>query len=191
MIAAPLFPGEFFGALGWALFHFLWQGALVAALLAAFRPALARRSPTLRYAVACGALALMLVLPVATAWSLAGQGATARPDGASPAAAAVLDATRLSTSAAPAPPDALLPASLESRLEALRPWALLLWFAGVLLLSVRFLGGFRTANRMTRRGTRPAPTTSSRCGSTTSPRRSFARCGSSVSAMCPSTTSSR
>lgn len=156
MIAAPLFTGEFFGALGWALFHFLWQGALVAALLAAFRVALARRSPALRYAAACGALALMLVLPVATALSLARRGTPTFPVGRSLAATVVPDAARLSTPPASAAPDAFLPASLENRLEALRPWALLLWFAGVLILSLRFLGGFRAANRLKRRGTRPA-----------------------------------
>jgi beta-lactamase regulating signal transducer with metallopeptidase domain len=156
MIAAPLFPGEFFGALGWALFHFLWQGALVAALLAAFRVALARRSPALRYAVACGALVLMLVLPVATGLSLARRGSPAFPIGTGPAAAANHGAIETAATTAPAGAEAFLPASLESRLEALRPWALLVWFAGVLLLSLRFLGGFRAANRMKRRGTRPA-----------------------------------
>jgi beta-lactamase regulating signal transducer with metallopeptidase domain len=97
----------------------------------------------------------MLALPVATAWSLATRGAPALPGGASPAAA-IPATVGTSTTTAPAAPDAFLPALLESRLEALRPWALLFWFAGVLLLSLRFLGGFRAANRLKRRGTRPA-----------------------------------
>jgi len=151
----PLFSGTFFSALGWALFHFLWQGALVAFALATLRVALARRPPAIRYVVACGALALLFVLPVATAWSIAARGTApisfAASGSESAAAAAPLE---------PPAPDAiravLLPDSLESRLEAFRPWALLLWFAGVLLFSFRFLGGFRTANRLTRRGTRPA-----------------------------------
>jgi beta-lactamase regulating signal transducer with metallopeptidase domain len=151
----PLFSGTFFAALGWALFHFLWQGALVALALAILRVALARRSPAIRYVVACGALALLLVLPVATAWSIAARGTAPTPlapSGSASAAAAgpweppAPDATRA----------ALLPDSLGSRLEAFRPWALLLWFAGVLVFSLRFLGGFWTASRMTRRGTRPA-----------------------------------
>ena len=158
MIAAPLFTGEFFGALGWALFHFLWQGALVALLLAAFHLALARRSPALRYAVACGALALMLVLPVATALSLARRGAAAaRSGGPSPAAAAAPETMLSPVTAASPARETFLPPSLETRLEAIRPAALLLWFAGVLLLSLRFLGGFRAANRLKRRETRPAP----------------------------------
>jgi beta-lactamase regulating signal transducer with metallopeptidase domain len=50
----------------------------------------------------------------------------------------------------------MIPATLRNRLETLRPWALSAWFAGVLFLSIRFLGGLAAARRLTRRGTRPA-----------------------------------
>jgi beta-lactamase regulating signal transducer with metallopeptidase domain len=155
MTASAWFSGSFFTALGWALFHFLWQGALVAAVLAAVGAFLARRSPAVRYAVACGALATMLALPIATAWSL-----TARGTRHSAVAAASSDVSgSILGVASPVSPDVagdLLPESLRGRFEALRPWVLLAWFAGVLVLSIRFLGGLRTANRLTRRGTRPA-----------------------------------
>ena len=75
MIGSAWFSGSFFTGLGWALFHFLWQGTLVAAVLAALGVVLARRTPAVRYAVACGALATMLALPAATAWSVAVRGA--------------------------------------------------------------------------------------------------------------------
>src|SRR5438045_2716986 len=52
--------------LGWTLVHFLWQGILVAALLACADVLLRRSAATLRYAAACAALALMAGLPVAT-----------------------------------------------------------------------------------------------------------------------------
>jgi len=48
MTASAWFSGTFFTALGWALFHFLWQGVLVAAVVAALGPFLARRSPAVR-----------------------------------------------------------------------------------------------------------------------------------------------
>ena len=156
MTAAPLFTGQFFGALGWALFHFLWQGALVAVALTALRLVLANRPPATRYAAACAALALMLALPVATALSIA------RDDAPHPieAAAAPGSAASVGLSAgpeiAPRGSEPLFPDSVQTRLEAFRPWALLLWFAGVVLFSLRFLGGFRTANRLTRLGTTPA-----------------------------------
>lgn len=51
---------------GWALVHFLWQGALIAGLLWLALRLLARRSPQVRYAVAGLALLLMTAAPVAT-----------------------------------------------------------------------------------------------------------------------------
>ncbi len=50
--------------LGWTLIHFVWQGAIVGiglALVMAFV-----RGTERRYALACGALLLMLLLPVGT-----------------------------------------------------------------------------------------------------------------------------
>ena len=51
-------------SLGWALLHFLWQGTALAALAAAAM-ALCRRAST-RYLLGVGALALMLLVPLAT-----------------------------------------------------------------------------------------------------------------------------
>src|SRR6266496_1823477 len=61
-----------FRRLGWTLVSFLWQGALVAVLLACVNSLLLRRRPGVRYAAACGALLLMAALPIATFASKAG-----------------------------------------------------------------------------------------------------------------------
>jgi Zn-dependent protease with chaperone function len=154
--AAAWLSGSFFTGLGWALFHFLWQGTLVAAVLAALGVALARRTPAVRYAVACGALVTMLALPAATAWSITVRGARASGGGSARSALPSGGAPMPVVSVPDAVADGFLPETLCSRVEAFRPGALLLWFAGVLLLSIRFLGGLRTANRLTRRGAQPA-----------------------------------
>ena len=52
--------------IGWALIHFLWQGAAVALVLAVLLALLRRRSAQARWALSCAALALLAVLPVAT-----------------------------------------------------------------------------------------------------------------------------
>jgi beta-lactamase regulating signal transducer with metallopeptidase domain len=52
--------------LGWALVHFLWQGTLVALLLAAVLRAMRKQSAEVRYAAACAAMVLMAALPVFT-----------------------------------------------------------------------------------------------------------------------------
>ena len=55
--------------IGWALVHFLWQAAVVAALLGVALLLLQNRSPNARYLAACAALAVMLAAPALTfAW---------------------------------------------------------------------------------------------------------------------------
>ncbi len=88
-------------AFGWALLHFLWQGAAAAALLALAAFALRPRSPNLRY----GATLLALVaLPAAFVATLA----TSWPPAAAPARAGSLSAP---VAAVPGPAPAAIPVS--------------------------------------------------------------------------------
>ena len=50
-------------ALGWMLLHFVWQGVVVAAVVAIARGVLI--NPRLRYGSACAALLAMVLLPLA------------------------------------------------------------------------------------------------------------------------------
>jgi hypothetical protein len=59
-----LISPELLRTLGWTLLHFIWQGAALAALLAVAMAAC--RSAAARYALAVGALALMMASPVIT-----------------------------------------------------------------------------------------------------------------------------
>lgn len=61
-----IFNSEMTHRLGWVLVHFLWQGALVAAVLAGVLTALRKKSANVRYAAACGATLAMVALPVVT-----------------------------------------------------------------------------------------------------------------------------
>jgi beta-lactamase regulating signal transducer with metallopeptidase domain len=65
MSAATLDP-RLVSAVGVTLIHFLWQGALIAALLGGVNLALRRASANLRYAAGCVALLLMFVAPITT-----------------------------------------------------------------------------------------------------------------------------
>src|SRR5258705_12115080 len=53
-------------AAGWTLLHFLWQGALVALILACVLALLRRRSAKPRYLAASAALVLIAILPLIT-----------------------------------------------------------------------------------------------------------------------------
>src|SRR5436190_16915143 len=65
---ATLLSGPLAHAIGWALVHLLWQGVLVAAILAAALALMPRQSANARYLAACGALSLLVFLGAATAY---------------------------------------------------------------------------------------------------------------------------
>ena len=52
---------------GWVLIHFVWQGAMLAVAAALMLRACRHRSASVRYVVACGALAAMLAAVIVTA----------------------------------------------------------------------------------------------------------------------------
>ncbi len=135
-----------------SLLHFVWQGALVAALLAAVNALLARSSARARYTAACAALLLMLAMPLMTARVLgAGRPGTVEAPSSTRLAARPADA---------GVPAAHMPSPLAESSDALArfaPWIVLGWIAGVGLLAVRAAGGWVVANRLARRDTRPAP----------------------------------
>ncbi len=141
---------EVLRTLGWTLLHFLWQGAGLAALFAV-AAAVCRRASA-RYAVAVGALVLMMISPVVTfTWlhhetNPAGQ--TGAQGASTWAGTSTQNATALSGSRAPV---------AKSRTE--RPMAMLwlveAWFLGVLLLSLRTAGGLLLIERMRRKEIKP------------------------------------
>jgi len=75
-----LIPRPALEALGWTLLHFLWQGTLVAILLAVANSLLRKRTANARYALCCGAMLLLLMLPVATFYALYNPATPARTE---------------------------------------------------------------------------------------------------------------
>lgn len=137
--------------LGWTLLHFLWQGALIALLLAVANSSLRHRSARSRYAAACAALLLMLVCAVATFGRLTLVSAAVSN---SAAASPQLQAEASGNIAAPAGAGAV--SSSLSLFSRLLPWLTYFWMIGVCLLAARSLGGWITLRRFTRRNSRPA-----------------------------------
>src|SRR3954468_10214652 len=56
--------------LGWTLVHSLWQGGIVAGVLAAMLRAMRTAPAATRYAASCGALAVLLLAAVATCFAV-------------------------------------------------------------------------------------------------------------------------
>ncbi|MHA7628804.1 M56 family metallopeptidase [Corallococcus sp. M7] len=146
-------------AVGWALVHLVWQGALVAVALALALRWVGRRSANLRYALACGALGIMLALPVATAWRHASRAAESRPV----ARTAAITRTVAPMAAPVAPALTRQPASRPlsvketatlPRLDGVfqqvgehLPWLVLAWGLGVAASSLRLLKGWMGLRR--------------------------------------------
>src|SRR6266446_6351559 len=137
---------EVLRTLGWTLLHFIWQGAGLAALFAV--GAAVCRSASARYALAVGALVLMLVSPVITFTWLRAQTSSAVRIGAEGATTweetSTQNATALSGSRAP-----LAGSRTEQAMGML--WLVEAWFLGVLLLSLRTAGGLILIERMRRK----------------------------------------
>ena len=160
-----------FQALGWALVHSLWQGAGVAALLSGLLALLRGRRARARYAAGCGALALMLLLPSATAWKMSGgashthaAGEEAGHRGGDHSNAGALEATVIAAGAVEDAPEGFAYESHEpgrqsapgGGFEGALPWLSLLWTLGVMVFSARAFGGLVYARRLKSAGTRPA-----------------------------------
>ena len=141
---------ELMRALGWTLLHFIWQGAALAALFAVAMAAC--RSAAARYALAVGALALMMASPVITFVWLQRETIPAVRSGAQGSlpwvGTAAQHAAVSAVSGAPAA------ASLRAQPVAML-WLVELWFLGVLVLSLRTAGGLLLIERMRRKEIKP------------------------------------
>ena len=155
-----IFTHPYLHALGWALLHFLWQGALLALLLAGLLRLLRGRSANARYLAACAALLLMLVSPAVTFWRTSRQTVASAVDERSLAAARP---TNVTAATGPLPKRADRPEGVDGeekygfrdrhfvgRLEALLPWLILAWMLGVAFLTARVFGGLFYTFRLTR-----------------------------------------
>jgi beta-lactamase regulating signal transducer with metallopeptidase domain len=132
-------------AISGALIHSLWQDATVGVVFWTVLTA-ARLRPNARYAAGCAALALMAVLPILTAGVLYRN--ALRPDLVSPAvggAHVIVDNARV---AAAWFGDSLPTVTWLAPLQA---WALPVWSIGVLVFSLRLVGGGAHAIALMRR----------------------------------------
>ena len=163
MIAHPVVQ-----RLGWTLVHFVWAGASVAVLLSGALWLLRKRTANARYLAGCIAMAVMAALFMVTMWFVPILPTATPVDGAdrtAEASAQVFSITPLPAS--PIDPSAVPPEStagpplpwttrISNLLEPHLLWIVAGWLAGVLVLSIRLLGGWAQAQRLKRRLVKPA-----------------------------------
>ena len=161
--ATALLPGRIVDALGWTLFHSLWQGALAALAFALVLYLTRQYSARVRYALGLMALLLALAASIITFLSYYGDHSA----GISPAVAVAAPA--IAGEAAPALPPAQAAAKGERSTAAKiasffsdyfgrnLPLFVTLWLLGVLFLTLRFAGGLLYVQRLKYRQSRPLP----------------------------------
>ena len=151
-------------ALGWALVHFVWQGALIGVVAYLVLRGMRPLQASTRYLVAVIALAALLVTPVATFVSFAGATselpATGSTRGGSPGSHALVTGSIIAEVAAnpsatrqlippgptPAPNEVVSPLA-----PAWLPLITAAWLVGVIVLSLRMLGGWVLTRLLARR----------------------------------------
>ncbi|MBU6509845.1 MAG: M56 family metallopeptidase [Gammaproteobacteria bacterium] len=143
---ATLFDSSVLLTLGWTLVHFLWQGAAVGALYALLRRMLRNKSPVTRYNLAVVTLIAMAALPIVTFIHLSAASASG-------SATLTLSNFTVLTAAKLRSHTPIFTSWLDTAQSWLKPllsWAVLLWFLGVLVMSVRIGYGWRHARFLRR-----------------------------------------
>ena len=133
-------------ALGWALIHSLWEGAIIAAAFAALLVVI--RSSRIRYAAGCVSLLAMLASFAITLIHFL-------PEHGSGAGALV----RITLAPWTARPDVTAGSSRFAGLGTLIPWLAPLWIAGVCAFYLRSTAGWLSLYKMRRRKVCDAPGT--------------------------------
>ena len=160
-LMTALFSEPWAQRLGWVLIHFLWQGAVITLLLAVTLRVLARASSHLRYGVIGAALLGCGLMPVAT-WIVLGTAPSeiVLPAGFVPADNTISNLkTPAQASSSPEinaplsePLRKVWPGSLSRMADLALPYVVCLWFAGVLILTVRLMFGWTLLQRLKHSG---------------------------------------
>ena len=152
MTTMQILTGPLAQAIGWALLHLLWQATIVACILAAVLALIPRQSAKARYAAACGALGIVFLLFVATAFR-------AYDPAVAPVTATPLDKETIKISVAQVPVvlvtmaaetwrDRLL--EMVSTARQSLPVIVGVWLVGVVFLSSRLMVSWMRARRLTK-----------------------------------------
>ncbi len=127
--------------LGWTLLHFLWQGAVAGVLFGVSLAAAGNASAQSRYRLALFFMLLLAAAPVATFLWLSPNhvGSSIMPAEAIPASVSALTAVVGSSTT-----------DWHALIHPWLPWAVLIWAAGVTVMTGRLLIEWRNVRRLTR-----------------------------------------
>ncbi len=133
-------------AIGWSLVHSLWQVALIGGIFAVLNALLKNHSPHARYYVGLFCMLGFVAAPVFTFFQVY------QPATESSLQVLAASTPAVSVNSVPALADV---AEWSVILEEYLPWIVAIWFAGVLLLSVRVAIKWNNMRRLVHDGTAP------------------------------------
>jgi len=150
--------------LGWTLLHLLYQAAVIALLLAIVLRLLRKSTASLRYTIACSALALIVLAPAVTFGLISAPAATSPIESAPVAPITVapveLTETDMPVGRAVEYLDMTAPAPWMQRVKDFfspaLPYIVAGWLLGVFALSLYHLGGWTRLRRLRRKMTKQA-----------------------------------
>ena len=156
------FMQSFAQGLGWTLLHFIWQGALVALLIASANFALRHATANARYLASCAGLLLMAILPILTfailvsdfptTGMISNKATISVPTIVNRQTGPAIDKNAYEQTTTSNTLSSFLDyEALNSKLSAWIPFLVLVWLSGVFLLSIRAVGGWVLVQRLKRR----------------------------------------
>lgn len=151
--------GDFVYALGWTLIHSIWQVGLVAVFVALLMMRIDVKKSAIRYAVFMGGLLIAPVLSIVTFLRLYGGIESA----SSASASVVANNPYLNDAFTTMSGNIINPGTWDLVMEFLRPgphnlqYLVIIWFTGILILSIRFMGGVWAIHRLRDSASRNIP----------------------------------
>lgn len=142
--------GDFIYALGWTLIHSIWQAGLVAVVVALLMMRIDPRKSTVRYAIFMGGLLAAPVLSILTFVRLY----SGTESVAATSTSVVADNPYLNDAFTAVSGNIINPGTWDLVINFLRPgphnlqYLVIIWFTGVLILSIRFMGGVWAIHRL-------------------------------------------
>ena len=149
-----IFSEEFISALGWTLLHSLWQGALIALFLGIVLLFLQKKSSAFRYNLSAAALVLTLIAFMGTFVYLYQDALATSSTISDDAMVIVIQSTDYETIDNVSQNQGLFSVFVDYFNHHL-PIIVVLWFLGVLVLLLRFLGGLAYLERLKYSNNRP------------------------------------
>lgn len=151
-----IIPEEFIKAIGWTIFHSVWQGAVVAILLAGILLLTHKKNSRLRYNLSAAALFIMFGISIITFIYVYTSSAEISSGSVETFYGSSLNSTTdINSEPLGSNTDLDIPGTLKSYFAQHMPLIVTVWLFGFFLFSLRFVGGLLYVQKLKNNGVNP------------------------------------